>query len=115
MDYLRIKSNGRGIYMTDGFQRAVNDKFLKPDELVQFLLQIYNVDKYPTKGHSFRLEIEREVPKIFRGIESYRRESTYLTNVLSTRPMRSFRDIDELIRIVPIPEQLSGFRKLESS
>ena len=78
------------------------------------MLEIYKVNEYSNEGHSFKQEIEREVPKIFRDIESYRSDSIYLTNVLTTRPMRSFRDIDELIRISPIPEELAGFRKLES-
>jgi len=111
----------RRVYNLDGFRQALDDGVIEHDELLQFVLEAYDVDDANTGSGSdigaqlYHEAIERQFEKFWNHLLSVEPQirdprneglKKYLGNVMEDEdagirgPMRSLRDIDEQIPVM---------------
>lgn len=94
------ESNPDRYYMLDFLKQKISDGSLRADDFIPFLEEAYHVDTPINMGEvSFRDEIRLRVQQFFDQIINAGSGSSFVSEVLIPRPMRSLRDVDEPIEI----------------
>ena len=87
-------------YMLDFIKQKISDGSLIVDNFISILEEAYQVARPMTVGESaFRDEIRLRVRQFFDQIINAGSDSSFVSEVLIPRPMRSLRDVDEPIEI----------------
>lgn len=96
----RSANNPNSYYMLDAVKRMISDGSIRPEHFIDLLEQAYGVQAPRTLGQSvFREQIHFRVQQYLDWILSSSSGSTFVSDVLIPKPMRSLRDVDEAIPI----------------
>lgn len=94
------ESNPNRYYMLDFVKQKISEGSLRADHFVPFLEEAYRVQDASTVGEeTFRGKIRLRVQQFLDQIIGAGSGSTFVSEVIIPRPMRSLRDVDEPIEI----------------
>lgn len=93
------KKGYKKTYMSKGFSKAYNDKLITDEQIMDFVLQSYNVET-DEKGLYFKSVIEQDIKKYINEI-LFSDSDKFIPMLLSDKPMTSLRDTDIPIEISP--------------
>lgn len=94
------ESNPNRYYMLDFVKRKISEGSLRADDFIPFLEEAYRVQAASTVSEAvFGSEIGLRVRQFTDQILGAGSGSTFVSNALIPRPMRSLRDVDEAIEI----------------
>jgi hypothetical protein len=94
------ESNPNRYYMLNFVKQKISDGGLRADDFIPFLEEAYRVQFPSGVGEvSFQREIRLQVQQFLDQIIGAGSGSTFVSEVLIPRPMRSLRDVDEPIEI----------------
>ncbi|RMF93079.1 MAG: hypothetical protein D6734_10880 [Candidatus Schekmanbacteria bacterium] len=104
---------GKSLNMSKVFEKAIDEGIINEEEIKQFLLESYKVNK-DTIGFGFDKVIEDKT-------ETYIHEITqtlgneFITRPMSDKPMTSLRDVDTLIDINLSPDGMMILKNIKAS
>lgn len=94
------ESNPNRYYMLDFVRQKISDGSLRPEHFIPLLEEAYQVQTVTGVGETvFRDEIRVRVRQYLDWILSAGAGKTFVSEVLIPQPMRSLRDVDEVINI----------------